>query len=157
MPDARGPAEAGPETETAVEPQQPAAAELALEEDRADLDVGLELGLAGAGFPAATRTGTDRPLPGALQAQAIGRMQRRQGNFAAQRTLKRAPVQRADPRDHGTHSLPNMAGQTPPEIAALRNPDTAYNKLKEIYSSRGKAGVAAFVSDIDTQLIVCAE
>src|SRR5579859_247553 len=157
MPDTYGPVEAGPEPESAVEPQQMAASELAPEEAGADLDLGLELGLAGAGYPAATRTGAERPLPAGLQARAIGRVQRQHGNFATQRLLKRPPVQRADPRDHGTHTLPNMAGQTPPEIAALRNPDTAYNKLKEVYINRGKAGVAAFVSDIDTQLIVCSE
>jgi Domain of unknown function (DUF4157) len=100
MPDAYGPVEAGPEPESAVEPRQAAAAELAPEDAGADLDVGLELGLA------ATRKGAERPLPGALQARAIGRVQRQQGNFAAQRMLKRAPVQRADPRDHGTHTLP---------------------------------------------------
>jgi len=55
MPDAYGPVEAGPETDSDIEPQP--AAELAPEEAGADLDAGLELGLAGAGYPAATRTG----------------------------------------------------------------------------------------------------
>jgi Domain of unknown function (DUF4157) len=105
MPDAYGPVEAGPESETAVEPQQ-AAAELASEDAGAELDVGLELGLAHAGYLTATRAGGERPLPAALQARAIGRVQRQHGNFAAQRMLKRAPVQRADPRDHDMHTQP---------------------------------------------------
>src|SRR5205823_9647278 len=101
MPDSYGPVETGPESETAVEPQSAPATELAPEEAGADLDVGLELGLAGAGYPAATRNGAERPLPAALQARAIGRVQRQQGNFATQRMLKRALVQRRDPRDKG--------------------------------------------------------
>jgi hypothetical protein len=157
MPDAREPVESRPESETAVEPSQAPQAEFAPEEAGADLDAGLEIGLAGAGFLAATRAGETQLVPTALGARAVGRVQRQQGNFAGQRMLKRAAVQRRHPPDHGTGSLPNMAGNTPPEIAALRNPATAYNKRKEVYISRGKSGVAGFVSDIDTQLIVCAE
>src|SRR5260221_14492605 len=122
MPDANVPDEAGPERERGGEPQAPEG-ELAPEEAGADLDVGLELGLAGGAYPAATRASPAQSLPANLRVRAIGRVQRQQGNFAVQRMLARTAVQRRDPRDHGTGSLPNMAGNTPPEIAALRNPE----------------------------------
>src|SRR6266852_439048 len=117
MPDAREPVESRPESETAVEPSQAPQAKFAPEEAGADLDAGLELGLAGAGYPAATRAGGTQVLPAALRARAVGRVQRQQGNFAAQRMLKRAPVQRVIPGP-GHPGPVDHNGVTPPDILA---------------------------------------
>ena len=93
MPDAHGPIQAEPELESGLEPALAPEVDIAPEASAADLETGLELGLARAAIPNAGRTGQGRRLPLELQARAIGRAQRQHGNFAVQRMLKRAPVQ----------------------------------------------------------------
>ena len=154
MPDAYGPVDAGPESDAALEPQTEPAA-LGNEEASADLDVGLELGLAGAGFPAATRTGQGQPLPPGLRARAIGRVQRQQGNFAVQRMLQRAAVQRMIPGP-GSKGNVDHNGVTPPEIAALKNEETVWAKMKEWYIKAGQPGVNVFVQNTKVDLYTCA-
>ncbi len=155
MPDTHGPVEAGPESETAVAPARAPEVELAPEEVGADLDVSLELGLAGAGFPAATRAGAGQTMPPGLHARAIGRVQRRQGNFATQRMLQRAPVQRALPGP-GHKGPVDHNGVTPPEIAALKNEETVWSKFKELYTKDGKAGINVFIHNTNIELATCA-
>ncbi len=154
MPEAHGPVEAGPESESAVEPQV-LPFELATEETSADLDLGLELGLARGGYPAATRAGQGQPLPAGLRARAIGRVQRQQGNFAVQRMLQRTAVQRALPGP-GSKGNVDHNGVTPPEIAALKNEESVWAKFKELYIQHGKAGISMFIHNTNIDLATCA-
>jgi len=155
MPDLSGPVEAGPESETAVEPTLAPQPELAPEEAGADLDVGLDLDLAGSGFPAGTRAGQGPPEGRGLQARAIGRVQRLQGNFAVQRMLRRQPVQRVIPGP-GYKGPADHQGVTPPELLALKNEEAVWAKFKEAYIKDGKAGINVFVHNTNIELGTCA-
>ena len=104
MPDTHESLDFSTENDLAVEPALKP--ELAPEEAEAELDQGPELDLARAGFPAASRLGQAGSVPNAWQAQSLRQAQRRMGNFAVQRMLKRvtappAPGVRPNPAVDG--------------------------------------------------------